>query len=332
MAQAKLYLLAALLAKDGVISQNGKAVMKELILARDPELVRLLERFEDSETSSSDASLVNSINCLLESKAFEMLSDLYAECPLEVAKSLSKADRQGNDNKSLVYGEVDFSSFARVVRKLKKKRFYDLGSGSGRAVFAARLLGDFDECTGIEILDRLHDAAETIRRAYDKKTRALVVNDRVRFVKGSFLDYDWSDADLVFANSTCFEDDLMDQLARRAENLEPGAVVITFTKGLPDDTSTFHVVHRKRYKMSWGPATVFVHVRANDDGTLPDGDFDFDADDDDEEEDEEDEEDDALLTRDRELELALDREADEKQLKNSHDDFKHLQALVRDLD
>lgn len=27
--------------------------------------------------------------------------------------------------------------------------------------------------------------------------------------QGSFLDYDWSDGDLVFANSTCFDDELM---------------------------------------------------------------------------------------------------------------------------
>lgn len=32
---------------------------------------------------------------------------------------------------------------------------------------------------------------------------------------GSFLEYDWSDGDCVFANSTCFPEELMDALARQ---------------------------------------------------------------------------------------------------------------------
>ncbi|CAN0484612.1 unnamed protein product, partial [Hapterophycus canaliculatus] len=35
------------------------------------------------------------------------------------------------------------------------------------------------------------------------------------FFSGSFLDYDWSDGDCVFANSTCFPEELMDALARQ---------------------------------------------------------------------------------------------------------------------
>lgn len=83
--------------------------------------------------------------------------------------------------------------------------------------------------------------------------------------EGSFLDYDWSDGDVVFANSTCFDDDLMDSLSQEAENLKPGAMVVTFTKGMTSDK--FEVLERKRYKMSWGPATVFIHRRLNEDGT-----------------------------------------------------------------
>lgn len=37
--------------------------------------------------------------------------------------------------------------------------FYDLGSGTGKAVLAAALLHDFDECKGIEIADSLYDVS-----------------------------------------------------------------------------------------------------------------------------------------------------------------------------
>lgn len=32
---------------------------------------------------------------------------------------------------------------------------------------------------------------------------------------GSFLEYDWSDGDVVFANSTCFPEELMDGMTRQ---------------------------------------------------------------------------------------------------------------------
>lgn len=56
----------------------------------------------------------------------------------------------------------------------------------------------------------------------------------------------------------------MEELSIAAERLKPGAFFITFTKGLTSDM--FEVLERKRYKMSWGPATVFIHRRLNDDG------------------------------------------------------------------
>ncbi|CAN0327823.1 unnamed protein product, partial [Ectocarpus sp. 12 AP-2014] len=67
---------------------------------------------------------------------------------------------------------------------------------------------------------------------------------------------DWSDGDLVFANSTCFAEDTLLAIARRAELLRPGARVVTFTTALK--TLWLRVLTKRRYQMSWGPATVFV--------------------------------------------------------------------------
>jgi hypothetical protein len=44
------------------------------------------------------------------------------------------------------------------------------------------------------------------------------------------LDFDWSDGDVIFANSTCFDDALIAAMTARAEALKPGAIVVTFTK------------------------------------------------------------------------------------------------------
>ena len=61
------------------------------------------------------------------------------------------------------------------------------------------------------------------------------------FTAHSFLEYDWSDGDVVFANSTCFTEELMDSLALQGASLKPGAYLITFTKGL--DSKAFKVSH-----------------------------------------------------------------------------------------
>lgn len=53
----------------------------------------------------------------------------------------------------------------------------------------------------------------------------------------------------------------------QAEKLKPGAMVVTFTKGMTNTAGTFELLERKRYRMSWGPATVFIHRRLQRDGS-----------------------------------------------------------------
>lgn len=70
-----------------------------------------------------------------------------------------------DDLQSLIYGEVDYHSFYRVLRKINAPAgsvFYDLGSGTGKAVFVARLTQDFSRCIGIEVLSALHQRAQKV--------------------------------------------------------------------------------------------------------------------------------------------------------------------------
>jgi hypothetical protein len=65
--------------------------------------------------------------------------------------------------------------------------------------------------------------------------------------------------DIVFANSTCFDEDLMKAMALVAENMKPGSRMITLTKQLP--SSEFTLLDRRQYVMSWGEATCFMSIR-----------------------------------------------------------------------
>ena len=129
---AKQLLLGSLLANDGIISKNGKCFLKELVLRRDPRLGELMDEFDELE--EGDASFIEKIHNLIKEESKALYEELFSETSLEVGKKLSKEerDRKQLDEKSLIYGEVDFDSFYKVLRKINSPSggvFYDLGSG-----------------------------------------------------------------------------------------------------------------------------------------------------------------------------------------------------------
>ncbi|CAM9408534.1 unnamed protein product, partial [Ectocarpus fasciculatus] len=97
------------------------------------------------------------------------------------------------------YGEIEFSSFFKILRKFRPTnggKFYDLGSGTGKAVLAARLVCDFDCCIGIELLESLHSQAVEVNGNYSQH-----YSDKfggTSFYLDSIVDADWSDGDFVF--------------------------------------------------------------------------------------------------------------------------------------
>ena len=87
--------------------------------------------------------------------------DLYI---VESCRS-ERADKGQLDQKTLVYGEVDFHSFCEVLSSIMPPAggtFYDLGSGTGRAIFVAAFVQDFVRLVGIEILDGLYEASTEV--------------------------------------------------------------------------------------------------------------------------------------------------------------------------
>ncbi len=100
---------------------------------------------------------------------------------------------------------------------------------------------------------------------------------------GDFLNLrlkDWRNADVLFANSTCFDDILMTEIGRwvgklifilaicflinfgESAGLKKGAFVVTFTKRVP--SPELCVVEQEMYQMSWGQATVFIQQKITD--------------------------------------------------------------------
>ena len=180
---------------------------------------------------------------------------------------------------SFVYGEIEVASFMDILNHVPVSEccgggddddrttiFYDLGSGSGRAVYVARLLRDFDRCVGVELLPALHTLATSVQTCYEETfvnqqtNSQLLPWSNVAFYNQDIVEFDWSDGKVVFLHSTCFDLDLLQLVFRKANNLRPGSYLITF-RATGIDKTAFRLLLETRKEMSWGEADVFIFQR-----------------------------------------------------------------------
>eukprot|EP00968_Pinguiococcus_pyrenoidosus_P027606 scaffold7384_cov236-Pinguiococcus_pyrenoidosus.AAC.6 len=227
---SSLLVLAESLCASKEISGPAKSMFKELVLRRDAAILSAGEAYAESDSSAQKAIKLRALQDLLEEKTKDVYEDLFSQCDLSLGHQLASKDvdafkADGTNTNSMVYGEVSFSAFYEVLREAargmgKLHKFYDLGSGTGRAVFEAVLAIDCDIFVGVEVLPSLHAAACDVADRYVKQVEPLLANPPLlRLYNGDMLatQYDWSDGDLVFANSTCFEQSLLLRIAQTAE-------------------------------------------------------------------------------------------------------------------
>lgn len=180
--------------------------------------------------------------------------------------SLEARRRLMINDRSLTYGEINFESFYQILTRISPKKeetFYDLGSGTGKAVFAAHLLFDFQKAAGIEILEDLYKTSLLIKEKYENQIRPNLNEEKptgkIEFVLGDFLKTTaFYDADIIFLNSTCFTDEMMADLEKIFNNFKKNLKIITLTKKLKQDC--FRLIWSESYLQGWGKATVNFYV------------------------------------------------------------------------
>ena len=155
-----------------------------------------------------------------------------------------------------IYGKPNqgSSGVLGILQEGQRGVFYDLGSGTGKPVVAAAIAHTFDICYGIEILEGLYSVSLDVLNAYNTRGKAKLnrtTDTHVQMMLGSFLSFsvkDWRDADVVFMNSTCYDENIMMTLAKMVRGLKKGAFFISLTKQLPSDELV--VLEYTMYKMS----------------------------------------------------------------------------------
>ncbi len=253
------------------IGKDELRILKHLIIQQEPAILDL-----DTKADDFLINLLDFVSIKHVTHVHRIYQFVFKHCSCNEAKRISKRARLGFsfEGQNFVYGEILFPSFASIIKHTRAYLkpggvFYDLGSGTGRPTIAAALLCDFSICRGIELVpDLLEQAEVTLLRYQDRVVNNYTIDDyylsnrraqSIEFLLGDMLELDWLDADVCFANSTCFDHELMQRLSIKAEGLRPGSVFITLTKGLM--SSEFELVMKNQYQMSWGDATVYVQIR-----------------------------------------------------------------------
>ena len=150
--------------------------------------------------------------------------------------------------------------------------FYDLGSGEGKPVLAMSLLTKFKKLIGIEFLENLNKLSLLVKEKYDKEINDIINKNKdlfffeksnnIEFIRGDFFENSWEDASVIFANSTCFSENMMNDIATKAnKECKKGTIIITLTKKLYKLNSDWELRDGFRRLMTWGIATIYIHRR-----------------------------------------------------------------------
>jgi len=139
----------------------------------------------------------------------------------------SNESGRGMKDRSLRYSETELGFVASLIRAAEPSTgdlFVDLGSGLGRSTLgAATAFTGFGKCVGVEFLEPL----TKLSNGYKGKVKGKKAP--VEFVNADFAEYDLSDADVVFASATNFNNG---DLEKSLETLPSGATVLTIDKRL----------------------------------------------------------------------------------------------------
>lgn len=203
-------------------------------------------------------------NTLTEASKVSIFNEIFKDIQ---GYEISSIERQKvtENNKSYTYGEVTYQGLKEIldiVNPNEGAQFMDLGSGTGKAVISSALISPFSYVHGIELFKGLYTTSLQIKDEFINKLNTF--NNGFKLPKYSIINdsinnCDLSDIDVVLANSTCFDSDLINTISQKAEQLKIGSKFITFTKSL--NSNSFNVIHKEYHKMGWGSPTVYIHEK-----------------------------------------------------------------------
>lgn len=160
------------------------------------------------------------------------------------------------DSNNFLYGELPLDTCNEILQiaNPKKGLFCDLGSGTGKAVLAMQLLGNFKKSVGIEILPLLHNSAVEVHQNLKKQHPQIA--DKINFHNNDIFKAKLNHVDFILMNHPFKEDGktftkLEDKLL---SELKPGCKIATIIR--PLENPNFKHIKTKTLNFSWGQSKV----------------------------------------------------------------------------
>ena len=154
------------------------------------------------------------------------------------------------------YGEIDFIQFFPLLNYYKGNIFWDLGCGTGKSLITAAMCG-FKEIYGVEFLYGLCRCAN---KAIGKYMVEVNENrkDLFKVIEGDITKVDWSNADVLFASSLCFPDQLMKTISEMGTKLKKGTIIMSIKKF---EGEQYKILRALNVKMGWGKKPLYIMQR-----------------------------------------------------------------------
>ena len=179
--------------------------------------------------------------------------------------TLSRRARAKQDSIEYVYGEIDFESFIALLSLCKPNPstiFYDLGSGTGKAVLACAMVFTIEKSCGIEFFPSLDRCAKQQKQRLQLIPGYLTKAACIEFHQGDIRETFFSEATLIFINATTFFGETWLAISQQVEQIKPGSLVITTSKAL--QSKKFTITRLTQVKMSWGIVEAYIQERLSD--------------------------------------------------------------------
>jgi SAM-dependent methyltransferase len=199
-----------------------------------------------------------------EKSAAEKFGEVFSACN---GYSVSWDAKKEHDDQEIVqnilYGEAVFESLRDIFcndmianEMQDAKVFYDLGSGTGNVLAGLALMNVFEKCKGIELLGGLYaKSVENLKKLRQIDEEAA---NKIEVFNDSFLNHDFSDADVIYANHPTKDAAIQTALEEKFQNLKEGAIVIYVIHSL-ENRKNFRFLGTRRVKFSWGEATCYYY-------------------------------------------------------------------------
>lgn len=192
------------------------------------------------------------------------------------AYKFSDADKKARNNPDeRIYGELVFDTVQELLvdvnqlffTKIDRSRanFYELGSGAGRAIILASLLGNFNHYYGYEYYPNLFELSTVMHRKYLQCLQTANMMERncpIDFIRQDLLDVD-IDNDVqhhfIWMNYPHNNVEFYRQLPPKFRAIRGHVMLASVIQEMP--MSGFTRVHSKQYPFDWGKSEVFFYER-----------------------------------------------------------------------